>query len=190
MMKVLAISGTPKKGGLTDLLLDRALEGAAAAGAETEKIVLNDLVFRPCIDCGGCDKAGICVLEDDLKPVYGKLQAADSIIMASPVFFGTLSAQLKMMIDRMQALWVLKYVLKKAPARKRKGAFLCVGGMDTAEYFESAKKIIKIVFAVLNIEYSGELFFRGANMSGKDARIRDEMLAKAYELGESLAKIA
>ena len=189
-MKVLGISGTPKKGGLTDVLLDKALEGAASAGCAVEKVVLNDMAFRPCQDCGGCDATGVCVLDDDLKAVYDKVKAADAVIAASPIFFGSLSAQLKMMIDRMQALWVLKYVLKKAPARKRKGIFLCVGGMDTAEYFENAKKLVKIVFAVLDIEYSGELFFGGVNKKGKDAKARDEMLAKAHGLGMSLAKKA
>lgn len=187
-MKVLGISGTPKKGGLTDILLDKALEGAAAAGSETEKMVLNDLVFRPCQNCGGCDETGVCVLGDDLEGVYGKIQAVDAFIVASPIFFGSLSAQLKMMIDRMQALWVLKYVLKRSPERKRKGAFLCVCGMDTAEYFKNAKKLINMIFSVLDIEYSGELFFRGVNRKGRDPKARDEMLKKAYKLGVALAK--
>src|SRR3989338_242360 len=128
-MNVLGISSSPRKGGNSDVLLDEALAGASSAGATVAKIVLNDLTFRPCQECGGCDTTGICVVRDDMGGVYEKFAEADIVILASPIFFGSLSAQLKMMIDRFQCAWVKKYLLKKRVTkpgkRKKKGIFLC-----------------------------------------------------------------
>ncbi len=188
-MKILGIGGSPRKGGNTDTLLDKALEGAKSAGAVVEKIILNDLDFKPCQECGGCDKAGICSVKDDMQLVYKKLGDADAVIVASPIFFGSLSAQIKMMIDRLQCLWVMKYVLKRAVSsgRKRKGVFLCVGGADKKEFFENAKSIIKNFFATLGLEYYGELFYGG--LHEKTAIMeRESALKKAFDLGVTLVK--
>lgn len=188
-MHILGISGSPKRRGLTNLLLDNAIDGARREGAVTEKIILNDLNFRACQECGGCDNTGICVLDDDMKPVYDKIAAADAMIVASPIYFGTVTAQLKAMIDRLQCSWVAKYVLKKkTPLRnKRKGIFLCVGGNDKKEYFEDAKKVVKIMFAVLDIKYSGDLFVGGTNILPSGSAKKDKAFQKAFDLGVMLA---
>jgi multimeric flavodoxin WrbA len=191
-MDILGIGGSPKKGGVTDLLLESALAGARSAGGSVEKIVLNDLVFRPCQECGGCDKTGVCVLEDDMRPLYKKLDESDAIIVASPIFFGTISAQVKMMIDRLQSAWVLKYVLKRgradAAACAKKGIFLCAGGQDNKEYFENAKKTAKILFAVLGVKYAGELFIGGVNEKASEGAAGEKALRQAFELGASLVR--
>lgn len=171
------------------MLLAEALKGARSAGASCEKIILNDLDFQPCQECGGCDETGICVIKDDMQPVYKKFEEADRIIIASPIFFGTLSAQVKMMIDRFQSYWVRKYVLKRAVSIKknRKGIFLCVSGAERKEFFESAKKIVKIFFATLNIKYSGDLFCGG--IDEKDAvKKNKKALSMAFRLGAALVK--
>ncbi len=189
-MIVLGISGSPKANGLTGLLLDKALEGAKASGAHTEKIILNDLNFKACQECGGCDETGVCVLDDDMRPIYEKLAKADVVVVASPVYFGSITAQLKAMIDRCHSSWMAKYVLKRyLPGnKKRKGIFLCVAGKDTKEYFESAKKIIKIFFIIQNIEYSSDLFISGLNTMSIDDPKREAALEKAFQLGASLAR--
>ena len=187
-MNVLGISGSPKRGGLTDLLLDKALDGAKASGAHTEKIILNDLNFRACQECGGCDETGICILDDDIRPIYEKLAKADAIVVASPVYFGNITAQLKAMIDRCHSSWMAKYILKRdlSGNKKRRGIFLCVSGKESEEYFESAKKIIKIFFITGNIEYSSDLFISGLNMMSIDDPKREAALQKAFRLGASL----
>lgn len=189
-MKILGISGSPKKNGFTNLLLDQALDGARAGGALTDKIILNDLDFRPCQGCGGCDKTGICILDDDMQAVYKRLQEADAFIVASPIYFGTITAQMKAMIDRCQCLWVRKYVLKNGKPRpkKRRGIFICVAGKENEEYFESAKKVIKIFFATTDIEYTGDFFLGGLNnITPSSAKFKKALLS-AYELGLSLCK--
>ncbi len=99
-MKVLAILGSPRKGGNSDILADEVLRGATEAGAETEKIYLQDLSISPCRACYGCRGKGKCVQKDDGDYVLEKLIEADTIILSSPVYFYSISAQMKIMIDR------------------------------------------------------------------------------------------
>ena len=158
-VNVLGINGSPKTSGLTSLLLDKALDGAKASGAHTEKIILNDLNFKACQECGGCDETGVCILDDDMRLIYEKLAKADAVVVASPVYFGNITAQLKAMIDRCHSSWTAKEkwgdpflrdvsLMRPVPLgpdpinKKRKGIFLCVAGKELEEYFESAKKII------------------------------------------------
>lgn len=185
---VIGIMASPRKGGNSDRLLDKALEGARSAGASVEKIVLNDLDFKACQGCGGCGRTGICKRRDDMRPVYKKLEASDAVIIASPVFFGTISAQLKMMIDRFHCIWVKKHILKLPPPRKKKrrGVFLCISASDRKEFFENSRKLVRIFFATLDIEYFGEVFCAGADKAGA-IKAHKEALDKAFRLGERLA---
>ena len=189
-MNILGISGSPKKSGFTNLLLDEALDGARAGGARTRKIILNDLVFRPCQECDGCKKTGICVYGDDMKDVYEKLIEADALIVATPVYFGTVTAQLKTMIDRCQSVWVSKYVLNKSTEgkRERKGALICVAGKDNEDYFENVKKIVKIFYATVDTKYSGDLFVGGLNEMTENSPKRKEAILRSYDMGLSLSK--
>ncbi|MCX5679166.1 MAG: flavodoxin family protein, partial [Candidatus Omnitrophica bacterium] len=122
-MKVLGILGSPRRGGNAERLLDKALEGAIACGASAEKISLNELTIRPCQECGGCDDTGECVIVDDMSMIYSSVDKADCIILASPIFFGELTAQTKAVIDRFQCRWVKKYRLKKTSGVVKKGLF-------------------------------------------------------------------
>ena len=99
-MKVLGIMGSPRIKGNTDLLLDEALKGAQSQGAEVEKIVVDKLKIAPCREYYGCLRDGNCVIRDDMDDIYPKLLEADGIIVASPIFFYGLTAQLKALIDR------------------------------------------------------------------------------------------
>jgi len=182
---ILGISGSPKASGLSTLLLDKALDGAKESGALTEKIILNDLNFKACQECGGCDRTGVCSLDDDMRPIYEKLYKADAVVVASPIYFGNITAQLKAMIDRCHSSWMAKYILKidLLGNKKRKGIFLSVAGKDTEEYFESAKKIIKTFFITQNIEYLSELFISGLNSVSIDDPKIEAALEKAYRLG-------
>lgn len=190
-MDVLGISGSPKKEGFTNLLLDEALDGARAGGGHTSKIILNDLNIKPCQECGGCASDGTCVINDDMKAVYEQLKNADSFIVASPIYYGTVTAQLKAMIDRCHSLWVKKYILKKEITAQgdRRGAFICVAGKDSKEYLENARKTIKIFFVTLDIKYADDLFIGGLNELSENSPKRKESLLRAYEFGLSLVKV-
>jgi len=172
---ILGFAGSPRRGGNSEVLLDRVLAGAASKDATTEKIVVSTLKISPCRNCGGCTKTGQCVVQDDMQAIYPKLIRADRIVMSSPIFFGTVSAQLKALIDRCQALWVRKYLLRQripvGPAG-RFGMFLSVCGRRSGseEYFKVAETTIKIFFITLDMKYVTGLFFSGIDEKGEIER--------------------
>ena len=183
---VLGISGSPRRGGNTEILLDRALEGAASGGAKTEKLILNEMRFAPCQECGGCRYTGICVVDDDMKLIYEGVTRADAVILSSPIFFGSISAQLKAMIDRFQCAWAAKYLLKRPKTRVgKRGAFIAAGGSGKDAFFENARSIIKIFFTTLDIKYAGELFVEKVEEKAEILNNK-KALKRAYELGKTL----
>ncbi len=99
-MKVLAISASPRKGGNSDVLCDQFLKGAAEAGHETEKIRLAEKRITPCVACYGCRESKVCVQKDDMEDILTKLVGADVIVLATPVYFYSMDAQMKLFIDR------------------------------------------------------------------------------------------
>lgn len=187
-MRVLGIAGSPRRGGNTDLLLAEVMKGAASKGAEVKTIVLNDLEITPCQHCDACFEAGECRIKDDMQMVYDELERADRIVLASPVQFLGVTAQAKAMIDRCQALWARKYILKRPPLddkRQRKGLFISVGGMKLANLFEPALATVKSWFKVLDIAYGGELLFPGVDEKGAIAQNPDA-LKQAFLAGQKL----
>lgn len=99
-MKVIAISGSPRIGGNSDLLCDEFLRGAKEKGNEIEKINLGNCNIRPCIACYKCKDTGICIFEDEMKEILEKTIEADVILLATPVYFYSMDAQMKIFIDR------------------------------------------------------------------------------------------
>lgn len=97
---VLAIAGSPRKGGNSDILCDEFLHGALDAGHSIEKIYLQDNKIGCCYACYGCRETGECVQKDDMKELLEKMKQADVIVLATPVYFYTMSGQMKTMIDR------------------------------------------------------------------------------------------
>lgn len=183
-MTVLGISASPRISGNTDILLDELLSGAKSKGAVVGKVRLADLNFEGCRSCGGCDKSGACVLNDDMRSVYKKIGEADYLIVASPIFFGSVSSQLKAMIDRFHCIWVKKNILKKSADTKKKGVFLSVSGANEKKFFENAKYIIRLFFNTIDVEYSGEIFCGGVDAKGA-IKQRKDVLKTAFDLGAS-----
>jgi multimeric flavodoxin WrbA len=190
-MKVIGIFGSPRKGGNTEILLEEALKGAAMEGAEVERLHLTDFTITPCKECHGCDKTGNCVILDGMQSIYPKLLEADIIILASPIFFYGVTAWAKALVDRCQALWARKYLLKEPSlgkeGKKRKGFFISVGATKGQRVFEGAILTAKYFFDVLNAEYAGELVFRGVEAKG-DILKHPEAIQQAFEAGRRLVK--
>jgi multimeric flavodoxin WrbA len=186
---VLGIFGSPRRGGNTDILLEEALKGAEKEGAEVERIHLTDFTIIPCKECHGCDQTGQCVIQDDMQKIYPKLLNADIIILASPIFFYGISAWAKALVDRCQALWARKYLVKDPSlgkeGKKRKGFFISVGATKGQRVFEGAILTAKYFFDVFNAEYVGELVFRGVEAKG-DILKHPEALQQAFEAGRRL----
>jgi len=105
-MRVMAFNGSPRKTWNTATLLEQALKGAASQGAETELIHLYDLKFKGCISCFKCKTRGgksygKCAVKDDLTPVLKKVEAADALILGSPIYFGTVSGEMHSFMERL-----------------------------------------------------------------------------------------
>ena len=118
------------------MLLAEVLRGAADKGAETKTIILSKLKYVSCQHCDACLEKGICKIKDDMQQVYKELAEADVIVLASPMQFMGITAEAKAMIDRCQAMWAKKYILKippLEPARIKKGLFRLRGRPQSAE---------------------------------------------------------
>jgi multimeric flavodoxin WrbA len=104
-MNVLAVVGSPRKGGNTDILVDEVIRGAKDSGANVEKHFLSDLTISPCLaECSEyCEKNGNCRINDDMTPLYSKLFKSDAIILGTPIYWWGPSAQFKMFLDRWYA---------------------------------------------------------------------------------------
>jgi multimeric flavodoxin WrbA len=189
-VKVLGISGSPRRGGNTDILLAEFLKGAAGKGAAVKTIRLSSLKITPCEHCDTCFKEGKCRIQDNMQKIYDELEQTDVVVLASPVQFMGPTASLKAMIDRCQCLWARKYVLKVSPLnteRKRKAFFISVSGARIKGMFEPSLAIVKTWCHVLDIEYAGELLISGMDEKGAILRHPDA-LQKAYGSGQKLAE--
>lgn len=188
-MKVLGIYGSPRKGGNTEILLEEMLKGAAKEGAEVDRLYVVDYVITPCKECHGCDETGQCVILDDMEKIYPRLIDSDVIILASPIFFYGVTAWVKALIDRSQALWARKYLTKDPSlgkeGKRRKGFFISVGATKGKRVFEGAILTVKYFFDTFHAEYAGELLFRGVDGKG-DILKHPEALQQAYETGRKL----
>ena len=188
---VVGILGSPRIGGNVDLLLDAALQGAQEAGATVEKIVLNDLSIRPCQACGGCNETGRCVLRDDMDQVYAALARLDGLVLATPVYFGGVTAQTKAMIDRCQALWARKYLLKQplsadGQGKHRDVLLLSTLASDKAEMIAGVRTETQCFLDTLDGEYS-ELILPHLEHAGEVGE-HWEAMGQAREAGAQIAR--
>ncbi|MGD9505314.1 MAG: flavodoxin family protein [Syntrophobacteraceae bacterium] len=192
MVNILAIYGSPRRQGNTSLLLAEAVRGARDAGANVDEVVLRDLRISPCLEIYGCKNTGRCVIQDDFQNVYDQLCACDGLMLASPIFFYTVSAHTKMLMDRCQSLWVKKYWIDNAPFggrdERRKGLFISVGATSGKKLFEGVLLTIRYFFDTLDIEPWRNLLYRGLDLEG-DVKKHPEHLNEAYEAGKDMTHV-
>jgi len=181
--------GSPRIKGNTDLLLDEALRGAQSQEAEVEKLVVDKLNIAPCREYYRCLKDGNCAIRDDMDDIYPKLLDADRVIVASPIFFYGLTSQVKALIDRCQAIWARKYILKQnLPESGRKGAFIAVGATRGEKLFDGSILTVKYFFKTIGVKYVDELLIPGVDKKG-EIKEHPTALSDAFELGKRLAQI-
>jgi len=188
-MKVLGVSTSPRINGNSDLLLRRALSGAESSGAGVEYVHLSDYKIGPCIECNACYATGECKVCDDYEMLLKKILDADRLVFATPIFFMSVCAQAKNLIDRGQCLWALKYVLKKESltvGRDRRAMVIAVGGSKSKKQFESIRLTMKTYFDAVDMKYVANLFVNQVDDCGE---VEEHPLAldQAYRLGGQLA---
>ncbi len=190
-MKVIGIYGSPRKGGNTDLLLRELLRGCRDAGAEVEEVFLRDLKITPCLEIYACRKDGRCPIRDDMQPLYPKLAEADVIALASPIFFYSVSAQAKALIDRCQAMWAQKYLLKRpiSPGKPaRRGIFLAVGGSRGSKIFDGSLLTMKYFFDALDMTLYRSLLYSKIDAQS-EILDHPSALSEAYALGKEVCSL-
>ncbi len=192
-MKVLGIGGSPRKGGNTDTLLASFMEGAASCRAEVKTLSACNLDIKICSHCDACYEKGECKIRDDMQVVRSEMESADRIVMASPLHFMTVTAQMKALIDRCQVFWVRKYILKVPPLgddRERKGFLISVGGRrNIPDLFGAELVTVKNLFRVINVIYAGEVLVPGVDAKG-DILKHPEALEQTYTAGQKFAELS
>ena len=182
-MKILILKGSPRERGNSSALADQVAVGAKESGAEVESIYLHGLDIRPCDACDLCRDGSQCVVEDDMQMLYPKITAADAILVASPIYWFTFSAQLKLCIDRWYSLWNFNHdVFKGKPI----GIVLTYG--DTDLYTSGAINAIhtfETMFRFLQANIVGWVY--GSLMDVGDAQKNPELMQQAHQLGKRLA---
>lgn len=190
MTKLLGIYGSPRKGGNSDILLDKIISGAKETGAEIKCIYVRDLRIGGCLECGGCDKTGICIIDDAMQDVYQLLQDADVIILSAPVFFYGLPSQTKALVDRTQAIWSKRILEKSNNALKTydsgRGYMISIGATKGQNLFEGIELTAKYFYDALDMEYEGGLFFK--KIEEKKAILKHEdAIKEAFTFGKRIA---
>ncbi len=182
---ILILKGSPREKGNSSTLADQVAAGAEAAGAQVESFILQNMNIQPCNACEACHVTGdgVCTLGDDMDILYPKLRRADAIVIASPIYWFTMSAQIKLCIDRWYAL---EGDRGNALAGKRIGIVLTYG--DTDQFTSGA----------VNAIHSFEDMFRyikadivdvvhGTALKVGDVQRQPDLVARAFKLGQSLA---
>lgn len=190
-MKVYGFVGSPKKNGNVDLLVSQVLNGASSRGAEICKIYLNDLHIRPCQSCGVDPAPKHCLFNDDMEKVYTALESCDGIVLGSPVYFDTVSAQIKLMIDRCNCLmpyveqadgtWEFEMRIKK----RKKGVFIAVAGVDQKP--DVILTTAKGFFNWTNTELNKTIFFNHDDNELGSVKNDEKIMDQAFEAGVQIA---
>ena len=189
---VLALYGSPRHGGNTDLLLRRAVEGARGEGAEVTEVFLRELDICPCVEDYGCRKTGRCVIDDDFQGVYDRLASSQALMLASPVFFCAVSAHTKILMDRCQAFWVRKNLLGRSlrpdTGAERPGLFISAAARQSPRNFDGALLSVKHFFAALDVRLWRSLLYTGVDQAGA-ILTRPEALEECRAAGAELARM-
>ena len=187
-MRIIAIMGSPRRGGNTELLLDEFIRGVEEEGGEVEKLAVCGLSISPCIECLCCEKTGKCAIKDDMQGVYGALLSCDKIVVASPIFFYGLPAQLKALIDRCQALWSGKLIAGSlsppsgSEKNHREGFAILLGATGGKELFTGSLLTIRYFLDTFDGRLSGRLLFRNIDKKG-EISLHPTALAESYRAG-------
>jgi len=179
---ILVLKGSPRESGNSNLLAEQVVVGAKEAGAEVESFMLHHMDINPCDACDVCQETGVCIVKDDMQTLYPLLEKADAIVIASPVYWFTISAQAKLCIDRWYAL---ESPQGSALRGKQIGIVLTYGdtdlytsgGINAIHNFES-------MFRYIGAEIKG-MVYGTAHRIG-DAEKQPALMEKAYQMGRQL----
>lgn len=178
MSNIVVLVGSMRKGGNTDLLAQAFSEGASKKNA-VEIVSVADYKIHPCIGCNSCftREGNKCFQNDDMSVIYDKLKTADMVVIASPVYFYGISAQLKAIVDRLHTPMRNDFQIKKL-------ALILVGAATLPELFDAIKLQYQLVLNFFRLENAGMVLVKGAKDKGDVCN--SDGLMEAYKLGLSI----
>lgn len=179
-MKIVVLHGSPRKGKNSDTLADSFIKGMhQTAGHTIEHFYLNEMAIRPCQGCMSCESTGVCVNNDDMQLIYKAFKDAQMIVFATPMYWGYLTAQMKIAVDRLEAVAGTPFHGK-----------IFVVLITHRYHYESAVAFFERVCPYFKVELHTLAVCTIDSVSGEDVAIEElpNDLRRAFELGEYLGK--
>jgi multimeric flavodoxin WrbA len=192
-VKACGLVGSPVRGGNVDLLVGQAVAGASSRGATVSTIYLNDLSIRPCQSCGPNASPAFCRFEDDMRQVFDALEESDIVVLGSPVYFDSVSAQTKLMIDRCNCLtaWVKEGDgsprFEKRLKKRKTGVLVAVAG--SGQDFRPIQATAAGFFKWINAHSIQSVLYSHDSDEKGGVRIESEWMQKAFDAGVQAATL-
>jgi multimeric flavodoxin WrbA len=180
--KILVLAASPRKGGNSDILCGEFIKGAEETGHETEKIYIKDKEINYCLGCGVCRENGICVHTDDMTEMLEKMFSCDILVLATPVYYYSMNAQMKTLIDRCFSIHGL-FAHGFSKTKKQEIYIIVTGGANAEHYFNTAVEGLRGFISCLpGMQEKGIIY--GIN-AGEAGTVKDTpAMGKAYEMGK------
>jgi len=191
---LVTLNGSPVRGSSVDLLLRAMCAGAADAGGTSEHIYCNELTVKPCQACGPEPTAGYCIFHDDMDRVYPALEAAHAVAVGSPIYFDTVSAQLKLVMDRCNCVTPLVrapgggYDFRPKWARTRRGVF--VTACAARQRYDLAERSVRGFLKWVGARWEETLVWAHEDNDPGSVATRPDLLVQARALGRRLIESA
>jgi multimeric flavodoxin WrbA len=182
MSKVLAVVGSPRKGGNTEILVSRIAEGAVSVGAAVEMVRLGDLHIRECEGCHACWRGRPCSKDDDMRPLYEKIAACDAIVFGTPVYWYGPTALMKAFVDRFA---YFNCEANRPKVRGKRAAVAVVLEETNEETWRPVVDFFGKSLAYLEMNLAGTIVAPGVGNQGA-IRKESQRLEEAYRLGAVL----
>jgi len=198
-MKVLGINGSPVKDGNVDILIKEVIRGGKAEGSKNKKkkdkiFYLDELEIRPCKSCGKAPpEPDLCLYHDDMDLIYPKLLSCNLFVLGSPIYFDSVSAQMKLFIDRCNCFRPLakradgtyRFERRAKPlASPRKGVIILVGGVR--QRYDLTLSVLKGFLKWVDIEFLEQISFSHEDWEKGGVKKEKEVLRKAFEIGRRM----
>lgn len=177
-MKILALIGSPRKKGNTDVLVEQILQGSKTKGHTNEKLYLYGYKISPCVDCRNCKKGDlVCTVKDGMQEIYPKMEEADVVIFGTPLYFWGPSGKMKLLMDRMRPFGA-------SGRLKGKKAVVVVPAADGSKACGPLLDMFRLTFDYLGVEFIGNILAE-AFEKGEIGQ-NQEAMKEAYDFGASL----
>jgi multimeric flavodoxin WrbA len=185
-MKILAVVGSPRRGGNTEILLSKIAEGARAGGAQVEVFHLGGLQVRECDGCHACWRGRVCSKDDDMRELYPKIAGSDVIVFGTPVYWYGPTALMKAFIDRFV---YFNCEANRPQVRGKKAVVAVVLEENREETWKPVVEFFERSLAYLEMQLAGTIVVPGVGAKGAIRR-KPEQLEEALHLGQRLATSA